>query len=399
MSDNKFVGYVCYEGKEITDDGQKMAEKYWEFDRETRSFVYSIKALASEFNVGQYEIPVLIKHHYKFASNMPQHICDMCGLRQIFSSKTQFLSLLDAEGHRCEQCKISFAEKLERRHLDQWRQFEARHLKGSYHVGYFSLVEKIFLFSFWKNINIIPHNYWFSVNEMNTVTGNVDFDLDIMYGLVEKGIIYHVIDFTGDIDLCSMLGIDSVSGINNVFVLKSSDKYGDHDVLMSGLYDSIVACKASYDDLVEIQHTVESVRLSDIYKLVDYVAEGYKISVPKNAKLEGLLRFMGKKYTLMQCAYLLYKEARDVAAFLYSKPDINWYCRANLFSKFLERFLSTIEIKEYDVYSYDTLPQIVESSKFECMVSDMYFDELNWNSMSTKTITEKWISSLTVTDA
>lgn len=399
MSDNKSVGYICYEEKEITDDGRKMAEKYWEFDRETRSFVCSIKVLASEFNIDQYEIPALIKRHYKLASNLPQHICDMCGSRRIVSSKTQFLSILDAEGYRCEKCEIALAEKLERRRIDQWRQFEVRHLRGSYHVGYFSLVEKIFLFSFWKNINIIPNNHWFSIHEANTVTGDVDFDLDIMHSLVEKGIIYHVIDFTGDIDLCSMLGVDPVVNANNIFIMKSSDKYSDHDDLMSELYDSIVGCKASYDDLVEIQHTVESIRLNDLHKLVDYVAGVFSITIPNNAKLEGLFRYMGKKFTLMQCFYLLYKEARDVAAFLYSKKDIDRYSRANLFPKFLERYLSTIEMNEWDVFSYDTLPLAVERSKFESMVSDIYFDDLNWNSLSTKTITEKWISTLTVTDA
>lgn len=394
MSKAKPIGYICFNKENMSEEDRELAELYWQFDDKNPKIFYRLNIIMDKFGLSQHQITSTVRLNYGFSCNLSQFSCENCGSKKPVFSRTAYTRSRSKKTFKCNECIAEFEAEQNKIQTDLLQQLEDECLCSNYHINDFSFIEKIFVLTFLSNNHHLSFDDPFSLTRIDIITGNQDLDLEIITALVEKKIIFDSAEYSGGLDIHSILDEDSYQ--RNFFLFKKSNKYLEKNALITSLYESIISLEVKKKDLDDINRIIESMRLNNIYTLSHYWANKFSIEIKLTTRIDSTFKYMARKFTLMQCARIVFNQAKNLAAYLYSN-DINYHVQKNLFANFLDRYLGKVEIEEWTVNPSNSLPEPINNSLFESMVYDFFMPKkINWYEMTTKEIMEEWVSKLNV---
>ena len=126
-------------------------------------------------------------------------------------------------------------------------------------------------------------------------------------------------------------------------------------------------------DIDEMLFAIESVRVNNLYGVVDWLKREHRIEVKENIKLDALLKNLSGRYPIAKCVYVMSYNAKSVAAFIHSKEPSS-LTLPHLFTRFTERYLERGDEDNLEVKFFRSVPDNVEPTVLEVLICDHLFD-------------------------
>ena len=143
---------------------------------------------------------------------------------------------------------------------------------------------------------------------------------------------------------------------------------------------------------------MNDIRVEKLYLLIKYVGSEYRLNIKENIKLDALLRYVAETYPLDKIYYTMTRMSKDVIEYMH-KEQVNRFACEHLFTSFFENYLSKVKAYGWELKIKKALPQELESSNLEAMITAIFLSGcLNWNELSATDVAERWVSGLNIVD-
>jgi len=412
--DSDLIGMICYL-KPINNNELNMINKYWEMNSSdflTFSMkVNKIKALFPDLGIPSAFVP----KSSEFVITDKEFACSKCGSFPKVTNRTNYLAVLKNPNPVCSECKTIAIQSERKRKKDIIDGYNASLFKKDYDLVDLTYIEKINLF-------LILNSYYNGdkplsiTNENLDLSGSQDFDSKLFAELSHKGCLVIVNDLPDEVQEA----YDAVYGRYSRLQYDYDDKRSkymepgelikgiyfnmpkqveDISLVIAELYSHIASSKISTSEIQQITQLVEDIRLSNLYQCIDWLEqEEFKIPIEKNMKLNSLLKFISKNYSLDKTYYSMWYHARKTATYIY-KIGSKDFKTPKLFGKFLSDYFTEVKARCWKLKYARSLPMDVNTSAIESLICELYFDnEFNWVSLNTTEIVSMWVKKLDITD-
>lgn len=412
--ENNPIGMICYL-KTLDMEELKLINKYWEI----------VPLNASNFTMTVTQLGSLFPHlssPSSLASNKSEFViidknftCPKCGSMPKVSNRMKYLAALKHPNPVCSECKAKAIELKRERNKNIISAYKASLFDKDYDLADLTYVEKISLF-------LILNSYYNDdkplsiTNENLDLSGSQDFDSKLFVDLAQKGCLVIVDDLPEVVQEAydAIYGRYSRLNYDNGY---NRSRYSETRSLAQGiyfnmpkqiedisqvrteLYSHICASKISTSEIQQITQLVEDIRLANLYECIDWLEQvEFKIPVEKSMKLDSLLKFIAKRYSLDKTYYSLWYYARKTGAYI-QKIGSRDFKTPKYFVKFLSDYFTDVKTNGWELKCTRSLPMDVNTSAIESLICELYFDdEFNWVSLTTAEIVSTWLKKLDVTD-
>lgn len=165
------------------------------------------------------------------------------------------------------------------------------------------------------------------------------------------------------------------------------------------LFSDIQSHKLKLEDIKNIEKFLFNMRVSEIYKLAEFVCNENKIPLLKNNALEFEFLRIVDKYNLEQIYNIFNYQATYTTSTLYkisvSEHDSLKFNKNKLFTKNIGYFISRMEHKSPDQHYSKPLPLSWEQSEFEQFVSAHIIGNAEkWEKLTPKQILSSWLNAV-----
>ncbi|NVK25933.1 MAG: hypothetical protein HWE10_13485 [Gammaproteobacteria bacterium] len=421
IRNNNRVGIICYL-KPLTNEELQVVNRYWEINSSDPSKfakkVDDIKALFPEIGIPS----AFVSENSEFVITNDEFSCSKCGKMPKARNRTNYLAKLKKTNYVCDECQ-AIAIQLERQRkqeiINTYKNiivsYKATLFEKDYDLSDLTYVEKISLF-------LILNSYYNNdkplsiTNENLDLSGSQDFDSKLFVDLAQKGCLVIVNDLPEEVQEAydaiygrySRLHYDN--GYNRSRYSETRDlaqgvyfnmptQIEDISQVRTELYAHICASKISVSDIQQITQLVEDIRLANLYECINWLEkEEFRIPIEKTMKLDSLLKFVSKNYSLDKTYYSLWYHARETGAYI-QKIGSRDFKTPRYFGKFLSDYFTKVKTKGWELKYTRSLPMDVNTSAIESLICELYFDdEFNWVSLTTTEIVSTWLKKLDITD-
>jgi hypothetical protein len=408
------LGMICYL-KAFSNEELEAVNKYWEIDLENESrFALSVQAINSLFP--DIKNPAILAYSYsEFVFTHEKYICPECGKHPRVTNRTKYTLGVKARTKICKVCTDAAIELEKKRNRDILDTYKASLFEKYYDLADLTYVEKISLF-------LILNSYYNEdkplsiTNENLDLSGSQDSDSKLFVDLAQKGCLVIVNDLPEDVQEAydaiygrySRLHYDNgynrsryseTRSLAHGIYFNMPKQIEDISQVRSELYSHICASKISTAEIQQITQLVEDIRLANLYECIDWLEqEEFRIPIERSMKLDSLLKFVSKSYSLDKTYYSLWYHARETGAYI-QKIGSRDFKTPKYFGKFLSDYFTKVKAKGWELKFTRSLPMDVNTSAIESLICELYFDdEFNWVSLTTAEIVSTWLKKLDVTD-
>jgi len=403
MSEYERDLYIIYGKEGISEDEKEAVDAYWSLDGEdSKKFLCYVSAAEGRYGLEAGTLSKLVKENYWVTGRYSAFFCVVCGERTFVSSRAEYLRI--KKNSKCIECKNR--EERERVGLEELRlveelrvqrKFEEEQLQADYSVNDLSYMESIFIFLWLSDKNLSRDvKQIISKESTETITGITELDDQMISQLVAKGVVL-VLD--GRVKLKDEISCpyDFLEISQEVF-LKVSKQYSSAYDLCDKLHEIFCSGNITITDIDEISFAIKSVRLNNLYSVVDWLEKDRRIVIKRNIKLDSLLQDLSSRYSLAKCTYVMFYNAKAVASDIHTNIRSS-VVQPHLFTKFTGGYLKRGDEMNLTVRYTKVVPYSVETSVFEALVCDTFFDtEYNWFSLSPKEVLSKWVGVMNVSE-
>lgn len=410
------VGIICY-AQPLEVNELQVVNKYWEISSsDPLKFsmkVDHIRALFPEVGMPS----SFVSKNSEFVITDNEFSCSKCGKMPRVSNRMNYLTTLKTPNTLCLDCKTEEAELEKKRNRDILDTYKASLFEKDYDLADLTYVEKINLF-------LILSSYYNDdkplsiTNENLDLSGSQDFDSKLFVEMNKKGCLVIVNNLPDEVQ-------DAHDAIYGSFSRLQYDKnyrykrsvaaepgelikgiyfnmpkqVEDISQVRAELYSHICASKISTSEIQQITQLVEDIRLANLYDCINWLEkEEFKIPIEKSMKLDSLLKFVSKNYSLDKTYYSLWYHARETAAYIH-KVGSKDFKTPKYFGKFLSDYFTKVKTKNWELKYNRNLPMDVNTSAIESLICELYFDDdFNWVSLNTSDIVSIWLKKLDVID-
>lgn len=403
--------YVVCDKEDESEVEKALMEQYWTIDpKNEKKFLYSIRDIEKRLEVPKSTLLVLARHNYRVTGSHPRFTCIVCKERLFVKNRGSYrkafakpkcekcLALEKAKKIREEELRLAESARLKEEELAERsriiKAFEKEFLQSDYSINDLSYIEAVFVFLWLSDKELSSEEVQLiSKRTFELVTGVVELDELIIRSLVSKGFILEI----GEERMLELRnsGVLYSLDINYGHYLKICREYLNMHDFCSGLYEKFCSRSVTLNDIDEIRSSVELIRISNLYGVVSWLESEHRIEIRKNTKLDGLLKNLSCRFSLLQCTQIMFWKAKEVAAYIHSKrPD--YYAVPNLFTSFIDSHLIKFDAYNWE-QKYTKMPKYTETTAFEALVCDQFFEtEYNWFQLTTGEVLSRWVGSLNV---
>ena len=410
------LGMICYL-KAFSNEELEAVNKYWEIDLENESrFALSVQAINSLFP--DIKNPAILAYSYsEFVFTHEKYICPECGKHPRVTNRTKYTLGVKARTKICKVCTDAAIELEKKRNINILGTYKASLFEKNYDLEDLTYIEKINLF-------LILSSYYNGdkplsiTNENLDLSGSKDFDSKLFVEMNNKGCLVIVNNLPDEVQGAHDVIYGSFSRLQydknyrnkrtiaaepgeliKGIYFNMPQKIDDISVVIAELYSQICASKVLTSEIQQITQLVEDMRLANLYECIDWIEqEEFKIPIEKSMKLDSLLKFISKSYSLDKTYYSMWYHAKETAAYIY-KTNSRDYKTPKLFGKFLSDYFTKVKTNSWELKYTRNLPMDVNTTAIESLVCELYFDdEFNWVSLTTAEIISTWIKKLEVID-
>ena len=420
-------GMICY-CDSVSENELEAINLYWEMNEATNSgFSFTVSELQAKFKGKVSNLNNLIKKKSCFTFDPDSSACNWCGKITIAYKRKDVLDIKKSDVYVCKTC---IHEKQERERLEEEQRKRAlfstiknikqQMLLGNYSVSTLSYVEKLYLF-------LLLSEYYEADGEPLKIdvenfclAGSSESDHQYISQLVQKNILISIKEIPDEIrvltDKLVFEGPNAFSRHDWMGTARRSENYlisspfkvgvylcqcekgGSTSSLLQTLYTDICEINLTQRDFEDISILVESVRLGNLYDIVDWISADCRIPVEKSIKLENLLKHLAKSYPLRVCCWLLYSQADKVAAHLH-KTNTPSYISKKLLAKKTDDYLTLAKEKGWEFSYTKKLPDDIETSALESLVADHFLEgNFNWQMLTTSEVIKGWTKNAKLVD-
>jgi len=404
MSEQGQEEYIIYDMEDVSEEDQILVEAYWMLNPDKpRQFYYYVADIEKEFELDRKALSELIRNNYWLTGSGEKFFCVNCGARTFVKLRAEYLELQKRKSEsKCDECKLKEEREIIQREelelaerLRVQAKFEEECLFADYSVHDLTYIETFFIFLWLSNKELSTEVLQIvSKSNSESVTGVEELDAMIISQLAAKGVVLELDEeFISKHEINKVLDLPSIKFET---VLRKSKQYINMYEFCERLYERFCEDSVTVSDVKEISFVVESIRLNNLYSVVDWLEREHRIKIKINTKLDGLLRHLSNRLSLSKCVYVMYYNAKDVAAFIHSKkPDFN--VLAHLFTSFTDTYLKRLDKNSWTVEYARAVPDSVHTSALEVLICERFFEtEYNWWRLSVDEVVSEWVGALNV---
>jgi len=406
--------YIICDNEDETEIERALMEQYWVIDPEDeKKFLYNICDIEKSLEVPKNTLLILARNNYRVTGSHPRFTCIVCKGRLFVKNRGFYFR--SYRSPKCEECQA--LEKAEKIREEEFRlaeharlkeeelaersriikAFEEECLQSDYSINDLSYLEAIFVYLWLLDKELSSAEVQLiSKRTFELVTDIAELDEIIIQGLVSKGIVIELGE--GSMQELEKSGALESLGFGYGCYLKRSRKYASMYELCSLLYERFNERNIVLADIGDISLAVEITRVNNLYGVVSWLEREHRIDIKRNNKLDSLLKNLSGRFSLSECTYVMFFNAKEVAAYIHSKrPD--YYALPNLFTSFTESYLKRFDGKGWTSVYSKVVPDNVQTTAIESLICERFFDiEYNWFRLTTGEVLSGWVGSLNVLD-
>lgn len=422
--------FSCYLNP-LTNEEASLISNFWLLseDQSAYAYKYRLAELSEKFGLDEDEILKLIKENCFVTTRSEWLNCESCGCKLKTTTRTNLIELRRKNKTKfCDDCREAENKRVEEEHnkiveeINKIAEQKVGKLTSSpvkLNLPIFeknklinlSYTEKLTILSLMLDAKVLKNRpLQLSKEELN-LSGDTDGDVIMLQNLLSKGAIY-VLENTDKLAGKLLADTDSfISQNRRVLNPMVIDKYSRFlasqpqpgiyilvpscfetmEDYKSWLFDEVINTKVGDTEVKEIEELVIANRLSQAYLLACHVKNTYKIPIQFKIKLESVLISLVRQYSLPKAFGIMKYQAKQVAAKLYSNPEMPFFYQDKLFAKHIETYLSYLRENEKSPY-WNSLPDFIYGSKIEHFSSYYLMGELTgWDDLSANEIIARWI--------
>ncbi|MDW0359879.1 hypothetical protein Q8G38_11200 [Halomonas venusta] len=404
-------GYLCYLD-DIDEGVEGLINDYWlteESDEE--AFFYSVDNVAKKYSVSGAKLRAIINNlceYYFFTSKVS---CGCCDGAVSVSSRKRYKEALSGASLTCASCleeKRLAYEKECNEQLLNYLEFSLE--EKVYDYADLSYLDKVFLLSILSESFAGEGPLSFGAEGLSW-SGFKSVDSEALSSLISKKAIKVVVPMGEEARMAyGRLRLGSsyrnaveifgkVKGIPQPgFYFNLPCGFDDVNDFLLTVNDDVVKGDIDIDDIKAIKCLVNDIRVEKLYLLIKYVGSEYRLNIKENIKLDALLRYVAETYPLDKIYYTMTRMSKDVIEYMH-KEQVNRFACEHLFTSFFENYLSKVKAYGWELKIKKALPQELESSNLEAMITAIFLSGcLNWNELSATDVAERWVSGLNIVD-
>ena len=418
----KNYAYICYE-QVVSEAEVELINQFWELEKgENIKFANNAQNVFKEFK-SKLDKPLSIIKSKSSCTNVHSAFnCDSCNKKKLFSTRKECIEQFESERYVCKSCLVECYLKDGKLTIEKLGEYIEQRLKSESAISCLTYIEKLYLFLLLTRFNDgnkapIKHHY----DAHSETLGCEEAEKRMMKSLISKGFLVRITEhdfreaqaqgresIRSFLDAClhlfirkdnilSELPTYSTSFINSFgLYLRYSEEYSSVSELTKRLYDDICARKVSKNDVEEIQELLEKNRIYNILLIIEDACCDFKVTVQKSLRFGNLLQYLAKNYSLPIISYVVYKEARNLSAYLYNR-NIPSYISDKLLTKRIEEYLDLIKRKNYSAVYTRRLPENIRVSEMEAFFCREFNEDcFNWFHLTNEEVLDSWISGATI---
>lgn len=400
--------YVCYE-QEVNENEVIVINEYWSLtNSNVPSFTYSVTKHKELFKGDVGNIANLIKNKSSVSSCHPGFNCNCCQSRTPVLLRNICISRLKLSSYTCDNCLAAEAEKNKKELLGIINTYKNKLLDSDYDLTDLTYIEKLCLFILISEYHAVDRQSLRINPEALHLSGCNEVDIKYIRSLESKGVLALIDSIPKKIaDANDQLNYNKYRVDNfwnqteinrgdgefgpGIYLRYTNEIESSIDLLQK-LYDEICTRKFKKSDIEDIKILINDIRLNNFYNIIAWVRDEFQIPIESSLKLEGILNYCAKNYSLLVVCYCMYSNAEKVAAKLY-KRNSPFYIENKLFTKQLDDYFTRASAQGWSLKYKKKLPDTVETSPIESLVSSHFCGNyFNWFLLNTKEIFDYWMS-------
>lgn len=165
--------------------------------------------------------------------------------------------------------------------------------------------------------------------------------------------------------------------------------YNELNDITAKCYTSLIERKVNPKEIQEILDTITLIQARKLDALALHISKTYEIPIEASRKSLALLYHLSSEYSLNDLLPLFHWEARKTKKYTKKERPKNYISGRIFFKNISSRIKNN---KNLDLKNYWKIPSIIKTQPLESIFSKIYLDgHANWNSLSSKEITAKFL--------
>lgn len=404
---------ICYL-KSLSASEIDSINKYWETDPDSNNgFAYTLKEIDAKKDVDCGAVSGLV---YKSCALVPHSnvfYCGECQKATPVRNRAQFKNQIKLPSHECEECRERKLSALKEECANLITNYLSSRLNQKDYFQELSYLDCIILLAILSN-DYQENKPVFSAEKALNLTGSEHLDATALSRFIEIGALIDLQELPENIVFAEQKLYECS---NNQALRRRRGGYEpcrNALTIEKGLYFSLPPQFENYFDFYvainqrvinkdittkegdELKRLVISMRVENLYRLIDHISCEFNLEIKKSNPLSALLHHLSEHYPITKCYFTFYHFAKEVLVYSH-KNNTNYYVQGHLFTKFVSRYIENLEENEWELRLSRKLPESIYTSSVEALVSLIFIDgHFNWNSLTANEVIERWLSNTPV---